>query len=151
MSETFTNEIIEQFEDGRTLDHRKAVAEAVTRKNTIGEEGNYDTWIMETEDPRNDDKYIFEEIKWDEDNFESHKYRVIKDNDWEYHLHEKNGSGSYSQELEIIEGSGMPTYNIEDPDEFKTLWNTFNQENNSLTGVPEIQNDYEVTSGYRED
>jgi len=78
MSETFTNEIIKQFEDGRTLDHRKAIAEALTRKNTIGEEGNYDTWIMETEDPRNDDKYIFEEIKWDEDNFESHKYRVIK-------------------------------------------------------------------------
>jgi len=45
----------------------------------------------------------------------------------------------------------MPTYNIENPDEFKTLWNTFNQENNSLTGVPQIQNDYEVASGYRED
>jgi len=148
MEKNFAEDIINELNDGRSIEHRKAVAEAVTRGQRLGKKGSYDTWTIETENPRNDDTYLFEEIKWQEEDGESHKYRVIKDNDWEYHLHEQNsinGDG-YIQEFNIEQGLEERTYDVRESSDFKKLWKTFNKNEEDINRVGQLDRNYAGSS-----
>jgi hypothetical protein len=145
-------EVVDEFRDGRTLEHRKAVAEAVTRKSEVADEEPYQVNVVEPEDPRNDDRYVLEDIEWEEGS-ESHRYRVIQvEGGREYHLREVNSSEGYEANFEMVETGEEPMFGIGTGSDFKDLWDTLQGENDTLPMESDLEGDYGVRSDhYRED
>ena len=140
MKEEFAEDIKQELNDGRSMEARRAAAEAITSDSGVLEQEIHDT-AQET--------YKIEMAKWEVGDKTQKLTTIREDGEEAYKLRQTSSNKTTSSEITVADNADADS--IDSADDFRNFIDSLKQENSTINPATELEDEYAISGAYRND